>query len=351
MKVSVIIPAYNCKDTIKRAVLSALSQTVSDLEVIAIDDGSTDGTYDLLTSLAKEDERLKVIRKENSGPADTRNLGIDNAKGEYIAFLDSDDYIENDFFSSLLKRASGCDFDVIAGGYYMENDEDLPPFKKEFLHKSDLRLYSRDDFFKNLSSLTDSHMMFVVWNKLFKREMLKANNIKFQNFLSGEDRLFNLDVFKVLNSFLFVNRPFYHYVLYKKDTLNNRFVKNRFEAAKLCFEKNLALFEDDEKLFLENEGSICFTFIKNAFSEFCQLHSKGCDLSYKQKRLRIKEILNDEKFKYAILKSEGQFSYSKLVTLILKTKNITLIYLTSKLITFMQSNLRPLFIKLKHSKK
>ena len=136
MKVSVKIPAYNCEATIKRAVLSALSQRVSDLEVIAIDDGSTDGTYDLLCSLAKKDERLRVIKKENSGPADTRNVGIDNAKGEYIAFLDSDDYIENDFYYSLLKRASGCDFDVIAGGYYMENDEDLPPFKKEFFSDS-----------------------------------------------------------------------------------------------------------------------------------------------------------------------------------------------------------------------
>lgn len=351
MKVSVIIPAYNSKDTIKNAIDSVLNQSLKDLEVIVIDDGSTDGTYDILKSLSASDQRINVLKQQNGGPALARNKGIGMAQGDYIAFLDADDYLEPDFYETALKKAYDGDFDVVACGYCMENEAKLSAFKKEFLHSSDLALYSKEEFLQHFCALTDSHIMFVVWNKLFKRSLLVEKGISFANFLSGEDRLFNLDVFSVLNSFCFINRPFYHYVLYKKDTLNRKFVSNRYESAKLCYQKTLSLFNKDEELLHKNEGSICFTFIKNVFSEFCQLHSKGCKLTHSKKRARIKEILSDGEFKDALYKSDGNFSYSGIITGVLKSGNVSLVFLTSWAIAFLQFYLRPLFLKLKHSGK
>ena len=121
--ISVIVPAYNIQDYIVRCIRSIQNQTYQNIEIIVVDDGSTDDTGAILDDLAKEDERLRIFHKENGGSSAARNLGIDNAKGEYLAFVDSDDYIEPDMMASLYSYIEETGLKIVECGRD-EVDED-----------------------------------------------------------------------------------------------------------------------------------------------------------------------------------------------------------------------------------
>ena len=120
MRLSVIIPAYNCADTIEATLDSVLAQEVSGMEVIAVNDGSTDRTGEVLKRYARADERVRVFTTENKGPAHARNFGIAAAQGGYIAFADSDDLLRPGMYAALLSLAEENGLDVAACGYTME---------------------------------------------------------------------------------------------------------------------------------------------------------------------------------------------------------------------------------------
>ena len=174
-KVTIIIPVYNAYNTIDRCIKSIINQTYKNIEVLLINDGSKDKSLEKLKEYEKKYDYIYVIDKKNEGVAKTRNLGIKKATGDYIAFIDNDDYIDSDYIERFLNLIIEENSDVAIGGFKRVNEDGKILYKKKL----------KDTYWSRYNIITP-------WAKLYKREFLIKNKIQFFNYGIGEDVYFNV---------------------------------------------------------------------------------------------------------------------------------------------------------------
>lgn len=203
--ISVIVPVYNVELYLKECIDSILSQSYTDFELLLIDDGSTDSSYDICKEYESKDKRIKVYQKTNGGVSSARNMGIDNANGEWIVFIDSDDYIGSEYLYELLsfKDNISCDISLIKG--FIKHQS-----KKEFFINTP-KYISIEKAIEAICG--ENGLCLAPWGKLFKKEIIYLNNIRFKNGLSFcEDLIFCFEYFKYVKSKVFVcNDTSYYY--------------------------------------------------------------------------------------------------------------------------------------------
>lgn len=201
--VSVIIPVYNAEEYLRRCVRSVLDQTMKELELILVDDGSTDGSGLICDEMAKTDDRVVVIHKTNGGVSDARNRGLDIARGSYIGFVDSDDYVDADIFAYLYGLARRYSADLVQCGIYDHYAEKiLTPYRKEGIKVED-RVTLFEDLLKGKGS------GFYVIGKLGKKELFQK--IRFRDYGYSEDALFLSEAAMLAERAVLSNVPKYHY--------------------------------------------------------------------------------------------------------------------------------------------
>ena len=208
--ISVIIPVYNTAPYLEKCLDSLCAQTAVDIEFILIDDGSTDGSIDILKKYANRDNRFKVITQKNSGTASARNRGLKEAKGEFIGFADSDDWIEPDMFQCLYeKHISDPDADIVQCSYvheYPEKGVSIPSDNSviiKMLEKSNGHLSGAESLL-----LEDA----TVWNRIYRRSMLEQNNICFkEEMICGEDVYFHWTALISATKITAIPHCLYHY--------------------------------------------------------------------------------------------------------------------------------------------
>ena len=186
-KISIIIPVYNVSEYIGNCLDSILSQSLRDIEVICVNDGSSDNSAEILHKYEKSDNRIIVIDKENQGSGMARNAGLAIAKGKYILFVDGDDWLENNALEKIFKKAEEADTDIlIFGGLsYYENIGKNGGYSASKLPKKYLnRIFSAKDIKKDIFKFPST-----CWTKLYKKDFLTANNILFQDIKAGQDQL------------------------------------------------------------------------------------------------------------------------------------------------------------------
>lgn len=229
--ISVIVPVYNRKDTLGRCVQSLRNQTCGDLEIILVDDGSTDGSGAFCNELSKEDVRIRVIRKENGGVSSARNAGIEAAKGEYLMFADSDDYVEPDMAEKLLEGIGDDDI-AICGFHHHYQGRDV-------IRIPDVPGHSGEE---NFLALYGQGFLNMPWNKLYRRELAG----RFDESLSlGEDLLFNLDYLQRVDGISVVKEALCHYI--QDDTgasLSSQKREDRLELAKRIWKETRAFYRE-----------------------------------------------------------------------------------------------------------
>lgn len=186
--ISVIIPAYNAARTIRRCIQSVLDQIYTEWEMIIVDDGSKDDTLDICQSY--DDSRIRVLHKENGGVSSARNHGLKFAQGDYIAFIDSDDFIEADYLEHL---SQGLDYDIVISGFCYENTPESSSFH--------LKLANREAVGRELSKLINADQLCYPWGRLFKRSIIEQNHIRFNEKMRfAEDNVFNWEYLCHINS-------------------------------------------------------------------------------------------------------------------------------------------------------
>ena len=198
--ISVLIPAYNVERYLPRCLDSVLSQTFKDFEVIVIDDGSTDGTGNICDDYAEKDSRVKVYHQENKGISATRELCLQYASGEYIQFVDSDDWIDENMLGEMYAVACRDDADVVGCNFYEEYG----------YHCNEVGVcYSeKNDFFKDV---VGDHWG-VLWKLLMRKSVIDSNGITFPRGINGgEDYVFVVQVLYFAKNVVSINRSFYHY--------------------------------------------------------------------------------------------------------------------------------------------
>lgn len=182
--ISIIVPVYNVEKYLARCLDSILAQTLADFEVIAVDDGSPDNCGKILDEYAKKDNRIKVIHKENGGVSSARNAGLDEAMGEYIGFVDPDDYISCDMYEHLYNEAKSGDYDIVqCNNYFVDNRGN----EKRFLdHIKNTEYADTDDM---ICAFFDNNIRCCAWNKIFKRQII-ADTRFLKELRIAEDKLF-----------------------------------------------------------------------------------------------------------------------------------------------------------------
>lgn len=201
--VSVIVPIYNVQEYLDMCVKSIVEQTYKNLEIILVDDGSPDKCGEMCDCWAQKDDRIRVIHKPNGGLSDARNFGLDICKGRYITFVDSDDYIAQDYVEYMMGNIGDADICLCNYIAFTENIQKVP----SFIEKDEV--LSQDQYWASVFTKDSTQYAIVAWNKLYKRELW--NNVRFPKGKVHEDRFVSSEIIKQCNKIVFLKKPLYYY--------------------------------------------------------------------------------------------------------------------------------------------
>lgn len=222
--ISVVVPVYNAENFLKRSIESVINQSHQNIELILVNDGSTDGSEAICNQYVSADKRIKVISQKNSGPATARNTGVSNVVGTFVFFLDADDFIDGKTFEILIAEYNKHQPDLVMGNFCkLENNgqtidqsaifsPDGEPFTNDIktLSQAEIAPYVRH-FLKYPSN----HLISYCWGRLYKLSIIKDNNILAREDMRlFEDFVFNLEYLKHISKIVFVNKPLYVYVMH-----------------------------------------------------------------------------------------------------------------------------------------
>lgn len=233
--IDVIIPVYNQEKYLRRCLDSLLPQTDESIKVFLVNDGSTDASLDICREYAERFKNVVIIDKENGGLSSARNAGLDAAQGDRIVFIDSDDYVADDYVARIQAETEASDLVVFP---FIVKHIDLGE-NKVIMQDGD---YSAKDA---LCLLSDAGMFNVAWNKIYSRSIIEQSPaLRFEEGGEpGEDLLFNCEYFKRIKNVKVTDRPIYYYMRNGEDTLANRYRKNLWDKNKVFIEKIKSTFD------------------------------------------------------------------------------------------------------------
>ena len=228
--ISVIVPVYNVEQYLRKCIDSIISQTYKNLEIILVDDGSKDNSGKICDEYENKDERIKVIHKKNGGLSDTRNIGLDIAKGDFISFIDSDDIVENDFFEYLIGLQKKYNSDITECNFVKVYEEKLKDFA--FPKNSYHSIVVTDSYgaLKNYTSFDDdiSTNSVVVWNKIYKKELFEK--VRFPVGKTHEDQYTMYKLLAQVNIFVTSSEAKYGYFQRADSIINKKFNEDRLSV-------------------------------------------------------------------------------------------------------------------------
>lgn len=312
-KVSIIIPIYNVEKFLPKCIESVIGQTYAELEIICVDDGTPDKSAAVILSYSEMDKRIKLISQKNQGLSGTRNTGIKAATGDYIVFLDGDDWLDCEAISEAVAAGEKNNADVVMWSYVREFPE----------RSAEKLIFDSDRFFdekgshelhrrmagllgEETSNPSNADSLVTAWGKLYRADIIKENELQFVDtkLIGTEDALFNLQYFEFVRRAYFLNRPFNHY---RKD---NTVSLTRSYKARLFSQWN-ELYDRMESYIAEKElgkdfetalnNRICFSMIGLGLTEL--LNPEG----HKARICNIKKFLSTERYKKAYSRLEMKY--------------------------------------------
>ena len=291
--ISVIIPIYNVEAYLKRCVDSVINQTYKNLEIILVDDGSPDNCPQICDDYAKQDSRVKVVHKENGGLSDARNAGLKIAKGEYISFIDSDDWINLEMFKRMVEVAIDKNADIVECNVYNAYDS--------YIEKYNTDQY--DEYIDNYSIIEayikDYKIKTVVWNKIYKKELL--NGIEFALGKYNEDEFFTYQVLAKARSYVHLEDYYYNYYQREGSIMGSSFSLKKLDSLEGAVNRAMYIKENYPNLYfypLKTTTMLCIFLYQNL------LKNKSIDKD-KVGRNRVKKYRKMLKWSVSDLKRAG----------------------------------------------
>ena len=226
MKYSVIIPVYNVENYLYRCINSILAQEYTDLEILLIDNGSTDSSGSICDTYASEYSNISAYHIENHGVGSARNFGLAKAQGEFICFVDADDYLEGNLFSDVESQLDS-QLDLLVFSYYNSIEKNLSEINRSANILPIEGKKDKSDFIALFQELCLTDMMYTVWNKIYRRKFLEEHQIVFESYELGEDVRFNLNVYQHVNTVFLVKSCYYVYISGRVDSAMGQYNPNR----------------------------------------------------------------------------------------------------------------------------
>lgn len=249
--ISIIIPVYNVKDFVGKCLDSIARQKYKNLDIVIVDDGSTDGSGKICDEFVKKEKRARVFHKKNGGLSDARNFGINKAKGDIIAFVDSDDFVSEKFVSVMYKEMLENDADIVVCGYNL-----MKP-KKEILS-------GKDAVVKLL--IQQENIDIVAWNKLYRKSLFVDNDIWFPEGKKHEDVLTTYKVLAGAEKVVYVNETLYCYVDRKDSIMKTGKTEARLATRELAAKEAVKYFKNDTEL--KQAAEVSLLLAKYAYLDF-----------------------------------------------------------------------------------
>ncbi|WP_313421311.1 glycosyltransferase family 2 protein [Moraxella sp. CTOTU49803] len=290
-KVSIVMPVYNVENYIVSSIKSVLNQTYKNFELIIVIDGSKDNSEAIAREFEKADSRVKVYTKPNGGISDARNYGLNIATGDFIYFLDSDDWIVPSLLEENLKIIIQDNLDFVVFGFYQDNVDEEEKLIKQVKHLPE------DNIWLNGEAIHLSPYMLNIlgyaWNKIYRKQYLNQNNISFINGISlFEDILFNAKVYQHSDRILFNQKAYVHYVQRPVITLTKQFHEKSFDWIKL---RHSALIKFLQAWTFENkEGILANDLVSGLRYCVLNLFRFKNQFNFIQKIVYIDKMLNDK---------------------------------------------------------
>lgn len=284
-EISVIVPIYNAENTLTRCIESLLNQEFKSFEVILVDDGSTDSSPIICDQYSNR--QIKVIHKKNGGLSSARNAGLQIIQSRYVCFVDSDDFVNTDYLSSMYRAAKTNDVDLVIMGYVLKRENTTQKYSPKDLEGS----YFGNDYYKLLHAFAEgnTHFYFAV-NKLFKVDIIHNNGLKFVDHHCAEDMLFNTEYYRIAKSLNIIDNCAYIYTVENQQSLSNRRRPNFWSDMKCVYNNYRTIFESNNVIINgEDINHLLLILIRNTISNY--LSSERINLSYEKKFVR--EVCED----------------------------------------------------------
>lgn len=257
-KVSVIIPVYNAEVYLSNCLESIVNQTYENIEILIINDGSTDSSFEICEKYKAKDARIKLFDIENSGVSTARNIGLNHATGEYITFVDSDDWADLNMLEFAVEKIQQDKSDIVIWSYYKTFREEsfkLPMVTSEnrvFIDDKSLLYYKSVDSMYGQKKNEQSVSAGTVWCKLYKSELIKEHQLQFNPLLTrAQDTVFSINAFRIANKITYYNEHLYHYRITSTSTSSGtRFISDTltpFNALLDEFQMFIKYVEDKEQ--------------------------------------------------------------------------------------------------------
>ncbi len=304
-KLSIIIPAYNSEKYIKKCVDSVLKQTYNNIEIIIVDDGSSDRTNEICHKMMNEDKRIFLITQQNSGSSSARNTGIEVATGDYITFVDSDDWIDEELYEKVIGKLEKDDADMVIFGITCFSSK----IKNKTVRPED-NIIDNSNIEKQLIKIIRNDLYGYAWNKVYKSDLIKKMKIQFPcEIKKQEDLIFNLNILPYIKKISLSNETGYHYIQREDSLIHSKEFEGLNNIRNYC-EYIVDINIKDNVL----KKNIVNYSIKHYISDFIIYEILWNDKIEKvEKKQLMKKIFGDDYYNKLLSKDNNDPTYLKML--------------------------------------
>lgn len=350
-KVSVIMPVWGVEKYVGRAVESILGQTLRDIELLCVDDGSPDDSGRILDLYASRDVRMRVFHQENAGAPAARNLAMDHARGEYLCFVDADDWAEPSMLEDLYNLGHKNALELVVSGFFIDtycDDAETDCFR-QVLQVPDQVFSSPQEFHEQAYRLFDKNQFYPPWNKLYLRSYIEEHGLRFPSTF-WDDFPFVLSVLRDVEKVGVTEKPYYHFIRARAESETARYREGMYEKREEEHEWMLDLYRhwgvddpDSMEMIYRRYSERLVGCVEN-------VTCSDCTLPAAQKRAQIEKMITADHARTALELTKPRSTMMRLMLWPMRKGMPRLTYLEGKFISFVKSHSTKVFSKLKASR-
>lgn len=344
--VSIIIPVYNSERYLDKCIRSLLNQTYKEIEILIIDDGSNYKCAKMCDEYEMQFENIITYHKSNGGTSDAKNFGISKANGDFILFVDSDDFVDSNYVETLVRPLIERKVDLTVCGYKIDYLKDQysvsarPDFTKSYFDSNNIA--------EAIYDLDSKGLFNVAVCKIYSRKVLTEKNIKFDiNLTTGEDLVFNCDYFKHINSVEIIDEMPYHYIRRDVTSLVNTYRSDLLSMVSKCNDKRKELYD----FYNMNNGKFDLIYGKSYIDYLAacipNMYRKDCNMSFREKIRILKSIIDDNKLRYYISICSDYSKFTYVFVTLCKTRNVYILWSIYSMLFCVRNNFGGVYRKIR----
>ena len=346
IKDSIIMPVYKVEEYVGKAIESIQAQTLKEWEFLIVDDGTPDRSGEICDEYAARDERIHVIHKENGGAPSARNMAIELAKGEYMYFMDSDDWAEPTMLEDMYNLAKRDNAQLIVAGFYIDTYYDKENYVTDNFLVEDAVYPNKEAFRKNAYKLFDKNLLYTPWNKLFESKYIMENNLRFPKTF-WDDFPFNVSIVKNVERVTVTSKQYYHFLRARSESETAAYRPGMYEKREEEHGWMINLYKEWHVGDPASTEMIARRYMERFVGCVENITNPKCMMSKKEKEQEIKKMLQNPRIDKMGKVARPRSLYMKILLLPIKWHNTLLTYWEAKVITFVKTKNTKLFTKLK----